>query len=93
MEPQLIFPHPNFSYGVASRLDERLGLGIVPKTELVSLSSPSFFYEWIQRNAYARNKKPLPDKIGSLQTFCAGFKVRLPSSGFSLQVLITRYRR
>ena len=40
---------------------------MVPRTELVSLSSPSFFYDWIDRNAYSKKKKPLREKIGSFQ--------------------------
>ncbi|KAL0574956.1 Phosphatidylinositol 4-kinase LSB6 [Marasmius crinis-equi] len=60
---------PNLSYiseAAASFLDERLNLHIVPPTRLVSLSSPAFFYDWLDRNA-AKKGKPLPDKIGSMQ--------------------------
>ncbi|KZO97570.1 hypothetical protein CALVIDRAFT_479867 [Calocera viscosa TUFC12733] len=67
---------PNLSYiseAAACLLDERLELNIVPQTGLASLSSPSFFYDWIDRSAY-RQGKPLPPKIGSLQTFMHGFK-------------------
>nr|GAT56389.1 predicted protein [Mycena chlorophos] len=56
----------------ASLLDIRLQLHIVPPTHLVSLSSPAFFYDWIDRNA-ARNGKPLPEKIGSMQFFLSGY--------------------
>ncbi|EIN11984.1 hypothetical protein PUNSTDRAFT_83863 [Punctularia strigosozonata HHB-11173 SS5] len=45
---------------------------MVPRTELVSLSSPAFFYDWIDRTA-AKNGKPLPEKIGSMQYFMHGF--------------------
>lgn len=62
---------PNLSYvseAAASELDRRMNnLGMVPRTELVSLSSPSFFYDWIDRNAYAKKKKPLREKVGSFQ--------------------------
>ncbi|KAG8835311.1 phosphatidyl inositol kinase [Serendipita sp. 399] len=66
---------PNLSYiseAAASLMDTRLELNIVPRTELVSLSSPSFFYDWIDRVA-AKNGKPLPEKIGSFQTFLHGY--------------------
>jgi hypothetical protein len=53
-------------------MDTRLELNIVPRTELISLSSSSFFYDWIDRVA-AKNGKPLPDKIGSLQYFLHGY--------------------
>ncbi|CDZ98145.1 Phosphatidylinositol 4-kinase [Phaffia rhodozyma] len=61
---------PNLSYiseVAASCLDDRLGLGIVPCTRLVSLSSPAFFYDWIDRTAYRNNGKPLREKAGSFQ--------------------------
>ncbi|KZV95123.1 hypothetical protein EXIGLDRAFT_672443 [Exidia glandulosa HHB12029] len=67
---------PNLSYiseAAASLLDERLGLYIVPRTELVSFSTPAFFYPWLIRRA-ARKGKPLPDKIGSMQCFMHGFQ-------------------
>ncbi|KAG8963019.1 phosphatidyl inositol kinase [Tulasnella sp. 419] len=67
---------PNLSYiseAAASLLDERLGLHIVPRTELVSLSSPAFSYGWIDRNAYKKGK-PLPEKVGSFQTFMHSYQ-------------------
>ncbi|KAJ7096330.1 phosphatidylinositol 3 and 4-kinase-domain-containing protein [Mycena epipterygia] len=67
---------PNLSYiseAAASLLDGRLQLNIVPPTQLVSLSSPAFFYDWLDRNA-AKKGKPLPDKIGSMQFFLSGFQ-------------------
>ncbi|KDQ15258.1 hypothetical protein BOTBODRAFT_31921 [Botryobasidium botryosum FD-172 SS1] len=67
---------PNLSYiseAAASLLDNRLNLYIVPHTELVSLSSPAFFYDWIDRVA-AKKGKPLPDKIGSMQCFQHGYQ-------------------
>ncbi|KAJ7594149.1 phosphatidylinositol 3 and 4-kinase-domain-containing protein [Mycena floridula] len=66
---------PNLSYiseAAASLLDERLALNIVPRTELVSFSSPAFFYDWLDRNA-AKKGKQLPEKIGSLQYFLHGY--------------------
>ncbi|KAI0266765.1 phosphatidylinositol 3 and 4-kinase-domain-containing protein [Gloeopeniophorella convolvens] len=67
---------PNLSYiseAAASLLDTRLSLHIVPKTQLVSLSSPAFFYDWIDRTAYKKGK-PLPEKIGSMQCFMHGYQ-------------------
>ncbi|KAF9501752.1 hypothetical protein BDN71DRAFT_1438408 [Pleurotus eryngii] len=67
---------PNLSYiseAAASLLDTRLDLHIVPPTQLVSLSSQAFFYDWIDRNG-AKKGKPLPDKIGSMQYFLHGFQ-------------------
>ncbi|KAJ7178533.1 phosphatidylinositol 3 and 4-kinase-domain-containing protein [Mycena crocata] len=67
---------PNLSYiseAAASLLDTRLQLNIVPPTQLVSLSSPAFFYDWLDRNA-AKKGKPLPEKIGSMQFFLSGFQ-------------------
>ncbi|KAG9316481.1 phosphatidylinositol 4-kinase [Chiua virens] len=66
---------PNLSYiseAAASFLDERLSLNIVPRTQLVSLSSQAFFYDWLDRNA-AKKGKPLPEKIGSMQLFMHGY--------------------
>ncbi|RDB16775.1 Phosphatidylinositol 4-kinase lsb6 [Hypsizygus marmoreus] len=67
---------PNLSYiseAAASLLDIRLSLYIVPPTQLVSLSSPAFFYDWLDRSA-AKKGKPLPEKIGSMQYFLHGFQ-------------------
>ncbi|KAF8210266.1 phosphatidylinositol 3 and 4-kinase-domain-containing protein [Mycena galopus ATCC 62051] len=70
---------PNLSYirlyppPAASLLDSRLQLNIVPPTQLVSLSSPAFFYDWLDRNA-AKKGKPLPEKIGSMQFFLTGYQ-------------------
>ncbi|KAF8492299.1 phosphatidylinositol 3 and 4-kinase-domain-containing protein [Gautieria morchelliformis] len=67
---------PNLSYiseAAASLLDERLQLYIVPRTELVSFSSPAFFYDWLDRSA-AKKGKPLPGKIGSMQCFLNGYQ-------------------
>ena len=66
---------PNLSYvseSAASLLDERLGIGLVPRTEVVELSSSAFFYDWIDRRAEKKGKA-LPVKEGSLQLFAKGF--------------------
>lgn len=65
-------PFSYISEAAASLLDTRLNLHIVPRTELVSFSSPAFFYDWIDRAA-AKKGKPLPEKIGSLQYFLHGY--------------------
>ncbi|KAF8629679.1 hypothetical protein AX17_005615 [Amanita inopinata Kibby_2008] len=67
---------PNLSYiseAAASLLDGRLNLHIVPPTQLISLSSPAFFYDWLDRSA-AKKGKPLPEKIGSMQYFLHGYQ-------------------
>ncbi|KAN0064545.1 Phosphatidylinositol 4-kinase LSB6 [Thecaphora frezii] len=67
---------PNFSYLSevgASYLDSRLVLRMVPRTELVELSSPSFHYAYADRKAYEESGKLLPEKIGSYQTFLNGY--------------------
>lgn len=63
---------PNTGYiseASASLLDQHLGLDIVPRTELISLASPTFSYSF-----FDRRKKPLPEKMGSFQIFVRGFK-------------------
>ncbi|KIO28478.1 hypothetical protein M407DRAFT_22368 [Tulasnella calospora MUT 4182] len=67
---------PNLSYiseAAASLLDDRLGLNVVPRTQLVSLSSPAFSYGWVDRANYKKGKQ-LPEKVGSMQTFMNGYK-------------------
>lgn len=68
---------PNLSYvseAAAYVLDRRLRTNLVPYTDIVSLSSKSFFYDFWDRRSFYRKKKPLPDKIGSFQIFLKGFK-------------------
>lgn len=68
---------PNFSYLSevgASFLDDRLGLGLVPKTRLVGFSSPSFHYLYKDRHRWEQGWQPLPIKIGSLQQFLEGYE-------------------
>ncbi|KAJ3222100.1 phosphatidyl inositol kinase [Clydaea vesicula] len=57
----------------ASYIDRRLQLNVCPRTEIVSLASPSFHYPLKDRKAY-RNGVPLPTKIGSFQLFLTGYK-------------------
>ncbi|KAJ3299457.1 phosphatidyl inositol kinase [Borealophlyctis nickersoniae] len=67
---------PNLGYiseAAASYMDRRLQLNVVPRTEIVYLSSPTFYYPSKDRKAY-RLGKPLPAKIGSFQTFLRGYK-------------------
>jgi len=68
---------PNLSYvseAAAYVLDCRLRTNIVPYTDVVSLSSKSFFYDFWERRAFYRGKKPLPEKPGSFQVFLKGYK-------------------
>eukprot|EP00736_Rhodelphis_marinus_P001930 Rmarinus@m.10652 len=58
----------------ASFLDSKLGLDIVPKTYLVKLSSPAFNYSLVSRLLRKYGNRPLPPKIGSMQTFVHGFR-------------------
>lgn len=53
----------------ASLLDDRLQLGLVPKTRLVSLSSSSFHYSYRDRKAFEELGHSLPEKVGSFQSF------------------------
>ncbi|CBQ72527.1 related to LSB6-Phosphatidylinositol 4-kinase [Sporisorium reilianum SRZ2] len=67
---------PNFSYLSevgASYLDARLALEMVPRTELVELSSPTFHYAYNDRIAFDKHHVPLPNKVGSYQTFLKGY--------------------
>jgi phosphatidylinositol 4-kinase type 2 len=68
---------PNLSYiseAAAYVLDTQLRTNIVPYTDIVSFSSKSFHYDFWDRRAYYRKKKPFPEKIGSFQIFLKGFK-------------------
>jgi phosphatidylinositol 4-kinase type 2 len=68
---------PNLSYiseAAAYVLDTQLRTNLVPPTEVVSLSSKSFHYDFWDRRAYYRKRKPFPQKPGSFQVFLKGFK-------------------
>lgn len=68
---------PNLSYvseAAAYLLDVQLRTNIVPYTEVVSLSSRSFHYDFWERRAFHKNRKPFPEKPGSFQIFLKGFK-------------------
>lgn len=58
----------------ASFLDDRLALGLVPKTRLVGFVSPSFHYLYKDRKPWEQGLQPLPIKIGSLQQFLDGYE-------------------
>ncbi|TPX68383.1 hypothetical protein SpCBS45565_g03182 [Spizellomyces sp. 'palustris'] len=67
---------PNLGYiseAAASYVDRRLQLNVVPRTEVVYLASPTFYYSRRDWSAY-RKGKPLPEKVGSFQVFLKGFK-------------------
>lgn len=67
---------PNLSYvseAAAYVLDVRLQTHLVPYTDIVYLSSKSFFYDFWDRSNYYRKRKSLPAKVGSFQAFLKGF--------------------
>ncbi|KAG9677519.1 hypothetical protein KCU99_g1602, partial [Aureobasidium melanogenum] len=68
---------PNLSYiseAAAYVLDSRLRTHLVPYTDVVTLSSKAFFYDFWDRRAHYRKGKPFPEKQGSFQVFLKGFK-------------------
>lgn len=68
---------PNLSYvseAAAYVLDTRLQTNIVPYTDIVHFSSIAFNYDFWDRHAYYRKRKPLPPKVGSLQVFLKGYR-------------------
>ncbi|KAF8457620.1 phosphatidylinositol 3 and 4-kinase-domain-containing protein [Kalaharituber pfeilii] len=68
---------PNLSYiseAAACALDRQLRTFLVPHTEVVWLASKSFHYDYWDRRAYYRRKKPLPAKVGSFQAFLQGYE-------------------
>ena len=68
---------PNLSYvseAAAYVLDSRLRTNLVPYTDIVYLSSKSFYYDFWDRRSYWRGKKSLPAKVGSFQAFLKGYK-------------------
>lgn len=68
---------PNLSYiseAAAYVLDTQLRTNIVPYTDIVDLSSKSFYYDFWERRAFYRKGKPFPEKPGSFQVFLKGFK-------------------
>ncbi|RKP05698.1 phosphatidylinositol 3 and 4-kinase-domain-containing protein, partial [Thamnocephalis sphaerospora] len=68
---------PNLGYvseAAAFLLDRRLGLNIVPRTEVVYLASPSFYYTRKDRMQSLRHLEAgLPPKQGSFQEFVHGY--------------------
>lgn len=67
---------PNLSYvseAAAYVLDTQLRCNLVPYTDVVGFSSKSFHYDFWERRAFYRRKKPLPEKLGSLQVFLKGY--------------------
>ncbi len=50
-----------------------MGLNVVPRTEIVYLSAPSFHYGFKDRLFHSLLKTPLPPKIGSFQLFLNEF--------------------
>ena len=68
---------PNLSYvseAAAYVLDAQLRCNLVPYTDVVSFSSKSFHYDFWDRRAFYRKKRPLPEKLGSFQIFLREYK-------------------
>jgi phosphatidylinositol 4-kinase type 2 len=68
---------PNLSYvseAAAYVLDTQLRIDLVPYTDVVYLSSKSFYYDFWERRSTWSGKKSLPSKPGSFQVFLKGFK-------------------
>lgn len=68
---------PNLSYvseAAAYVLDARLRTNLVPYTDVVWLSSKSFYYDFWDRRKAWRGRRPLPPKPGSFQVFLKGYK-------------------
>ncbi|EXJ78434.1 hypothetical protein A1O1_08834 [Capronia coronata CBS 617.96] len=68
---------PNLSYvseAAAYVLDCQLRTYLVPCTDVVWLSSKSFYYDFWERRSTWGGKKSLPAKVGSFQVFLKGFK-------------------
>lgn len=68
---------PNLSYvseAAAYVLDVQLRTNLVPYTDVVSMGSTSFYYDYWDRRAFYRGKKTLPEKMGSFQVFLKGYK-------------------
>lgn len=68
---------PNLSYvseAAAYVLDSRLQTHLVPYTDIVWLSSKSFYYDFWDRRKAWMGKRALPPKVGSFQVFLKGYK-------------------
>ena len=68
---------PNLSYvseAAAYVLDVQLRTNIVPHTDIVWLSSKSFYYDFWEKGGFWRRNKQLPAKPGSFQVFLKGYK-------------------
>ncbi|OAD07040.1 hypothetical protein MUCCIDRAFT_120581, partial [Mucor lusitanicus CBS 277.49] len=64
---------PNLGYlseAAASLIDRKLGTMVVPYTDVIHMSSPSFHYDYLDR----RSQHGLPPKIGSFQCFLTDYK-------------------
>src|SRR2546421_10662457 len=67
----------NLSYvseAAAYVLDVQLRTNLVPYTDIVYLSSKSFYYDFWNRWSTWGKKKSLPAKVGSFQVFLKGYK-------------------
>ena len=55
-------------------MDSALGLGIVPRTEVVTLASPAFHYSPKHRTGHRLFSRPLPPKSGSFQLYLSHYQ-------------------
>jgi hypothetical protein len=46
---------------------------VVPRTEIISLASPTFHYSYRDRQIATKNRGQYPPKIGSFQLFMHGY--------------------
>jgi hypothetical protein len=72
---ECIIPNSGYlSEVAASYLDRKLGTHIVPRTEVVNLSSRAFNYSFNERWKHRIFRTPLPPKVGSFQIFLNEFQ-------------------
>lgn len=77
--PCLIAGFSAMSEAGASLLDDRLSLGMVPKTKLVGLSSPSFHYAYKDRVAWEFHGQRLPEKVSVIVQSSPDLRCRPPA--------------
>lgn len=68
---------PNLGYvceSAASLLDKHIQTHIVPYTDIVEISSESFYYSYWERRSARRHNRPLRAKLGSFQLFLKGYE-------------------
>lgn len=82
---------PNLSYiseAAACVLDRQLRTYMVPYTDVVKLSSKAFHYDYWDRRAFYRRRKPFPPKVGSFQVFLQGYQGSYPPFSISTDLTV-----